>query len=120
LSRWQFPRVNLYPAPIESGRFRGVNLALTPVPGCQKKVDAVELALTRCISEGTVKDVDGSPGTYGVGCTLDHVLAFADAYADVVWCAVHGDPASVKELHQLREFANDTASPASAKHLKGQ
>jgi hypothetical protein len=93
--------------------------ALAPVPGCQKTVDALELALSRCISQGTVKDVDGSPGTYGPGCTIDHVLAFAAAYTDVVWCAVHGDPASVKELRQVREFANDTASPASTKHLRG-
>lgn len=62
-------------------------------------------------------DADGSPGTYGVGCTLDHVIAFANAYADVLSCATSGDVPSLRELRQLRELAHSLSSPA-ARHPK--
>ena len=58
---------------------------------------------------------DGTPGTFGTGCTLDHVLAFANAYADVLHCAVeYHDAASIRELRDLHDMANRLSSPACA------
>jgi hypothetical protein len=91
---------------------------LTDAEWCAKAVDELEKSFWRCSKEGIVVDADGSPGSYGTGCTLDHVLAFAGAYADVLHCAMaYHDAASIRELHQLREMAKSLSSPAAQKHL---
>ena len=59
-----------------------------PPTVCEKAVANAEAAYQRCAREGSVVAVDGSPGSYGVGCTLDHVMAFADAYHVLLTCDV--------------------------------
>ena len=84
-------------------------------------MNLTEQSFRRCSSEGIVVGADRSPGTYGVGCTLDHVVDFADVYAVLLQCAndFH-DVASIRELRQLHEMAKLQSSPASQKHLAGQ
>ena len=90
-------------------------------PTCEKAVADAEYTFQRCASEGVVTDADGSPGTYGVGCTLDHVIAFANAYALLTHCAVTWhEPEAIREMRQLREFAQMVSSPASQRHLNNQ
>lgn len=88
---------------------------------CQQEVDRAERLFQLCASEGVVVGADGGPGSYGVGCTMDHVLAFASAYAGVVHCAMqyHHAP-SLRELRDFRDMAEKMSSPASERRLEAQ
>lgn len=88
---------------------------------CHDAVDKAERSFQGCSSMGVVMAADGTPGTFGTGCTLDHVLAFANAYADVLHCAVeYHDAASIRELRDLHDMANRLSSPAAQRHLQNR
>jgi len=49
------------------------------------------------------------------------VLAFANAYADLLHCAMkYHDPGSIRELRDLRHLATTLSGPAAQRHLNGQ
>jgi hypothetical protein len=69
------------------------------------------------MTEGVV--VDGSPGTYGSGCTMDNVVEFASAYSFVMRCAViDNDIPSMRALRRFHDEAKELSSPASQKRLE--
>jgi hypothetical protein len=88
---------------------------------CRDAVEKTDRSFQRCSSMGSVMASNGTPGSFGVGCTLDHVLAFANAYADVLQCATkYHDPGSIRELRDLRSLATTLSSPAAQRHLNDQ
>jgi hypothetical protein len=88
---------------------------------CRAAVEEADRSFQQCSSMGSVIASDGTPGAFGVGCTLDHVLAFANAYADLLHCAMkYHDPGSIRELRDLRNLATTLSSPAAQRHLNDQ
>lgn len=83
---------------------------------CQKDVDKAERLFQLCATTGGVVEQD--VGIIGSGCTMDIVMAFAGAYADVLYCAVkyHHVP-SKRELRDLRDLAQRLSTPASQRRL---
>jgi len=97
-----------------------VNAApLSNAESCQRDVDKAERLFDLCMTQGVVVDADGSPGTYGAGCTMDNVVEFAGAYAMVLHCAVaYTDTPSIRAMRHFRDMAKIASSPAAQKRLE--
>ena len=92
---------------------------LSNAESCKRDVEKAEALFHLCMTQGVVVDADGSPGTYGTGCTMDHVVEFAGAYATVLHCATaYTDAPSIHALRDFREVAKAVSSPASQKRLQ--